>query len=139
MMIKNNESGYIELAHTADWALKIWAPDLAGLFIQAAQGMYALMQVELEEGPCLERTIQFAGGDVEDLLVSFLQELLYLAEMHAEGYSRFSVCVAEDHLTASLSGAPIRSQGKEIKAVTYHHLQINKSVHGLETVIVFDV
>lgn len=138
-MIKNTESGYMELSHTADWALKVWAPDLAELFMQAAQGMYALMGMTLEEAPCTERRIQVSGQDTEVLLVSFLEELLYYAEMHHEGFKRFDLFVAADQLTADLCGAPIREQEKEIKAVTYHGLQIEKTPQGVETVIVFDV
>ena len=94
MMIKNSESGYKELAHTADWALKVWAPDLGGLFIQAAQGMYALMGLTLDEMPCDEYIFEVNGHDAEGLLVSFLEELLYQAEMHGVGYRRirFAVC-----------------------------------------------
>jgi SHS2 domain-containing protein len=36
-------------------------------------------------------------------------------------------------------GAPVESQGKEIKAVTYHNLVIQKTQQGFETTIVFDV
>ncbi len=138
-MMKNTESGYRELAHTADWALKVWAPDLGGLFIQAAQGMYALMGVELEETPCVERTIALTGQDAEDMLVGFLEELLYQAEIHGEGYRSFDVRFEEQQLTAVLCAVPVRGQGKEIKAVTYHGLKIMEAPQGLETVIVFDV
>ena len=139
MMIKNTESGYLELAHTADWALKVWAPDLAGMFAQAAQGMYALMGVTLGDAPCTDRRVEVSGQDAEVLLVSFLEELLYLAEMQQEGFSRFDVRIGAGQLTADLCGAPIREQEKQIKAVTYHGLQIKQTPQGLETVIVFDV
>jgi SHS2 domain-containing protein len=43
------------------------------------------------------------------------------------------------NLRASLSGAPIASQSKLIKAVTFHKLEIHLVAHGLETTIVFDV
>jgi protein archease len=139
MMIKNTESGYKELAHTADLALKVWAPDLAGLFVQAAQGMYALMGVVLAESPCAARTIEVAGYDAEDLLVSFLEEILYQAEMHDEGYRQFALNMEAKQLIAEMCAAPLRRFEKEIKAVTYHGLRIEETAQGLETVIVFDV
>ena len=139
MMSKNNESGYMELAHTADWALKVWAPDLSGLFIQAAQGMYALMGLTLEEIPCAERTIEVSGEDAEVLLVSFLEELLYYAGMHGEGVCRFDLRFGDQQLTAALCTVPVSGQEKEIKAVTYHGLKFEKTAQGLGTVIVFDV
>jgi SHS2 domain-containing protein len=139
MMIKNRESGYEEQPHTADWALKVWAADLPELFRQAALGMCSLIHMELESSPRLARTIQVEGHDLEDLLVGFLGELLYLAELHSEGYDYFDLTIQDGILNASLAGAPIRQHGKEIKAVTYHQLQIRKTAHGLETVIIFDV
>lgn len=138
-MIKNTETGYEEVTHTADVALKVWAPDMAGLFAQAAMGMVDLMDLQLDPEARVQRTIRVTGQDTEDLLVSFLQELLYLAEMHKEGYDRFVIRVAEDSLEAELAGGPITAQGKEIKAVTYHQLHIRETPRGVETVIVFDV
>jgi len=38
-----------------------------------------------------------------------------------------------------MSGAPVGSPGKDIKAVTYHNLAIRKTERGLEVNIVFDV
>jgi len=139
MMIKNTESGHMELAHTADWALKVWAPDLGGLFIEAAQGMYGLMGLRLKEIPCVKRTIAVTGQDAEDLLVSFLEELLYHAEMRGEGVRGFDLRFEGQQLTAVLCAVPVIGQEKEIKAATYHSLRIEKTAQGLETVIVFDV
>jgi SHS2 domain-containing protein len=38
-----------------------------------------------------------------------------------------------------VEGAPIQTQSKEIKAVTYHNLEIRETSRGLEVSIVFDV
>jgi len=37
-----NVSPYVEVEHTADWALRVWAPTLEELFVDAARGMYEL-------------------------------------------------------------------------------------------------
>jgi SHS2 domain-containing protein len=42
-------------------------------------------------------------------------------------------------VAARLTGAAIASQGKEIKAVTFHRLLIEDSHRGLRTRVVFDV
>ena len=41
--------------------------------------------------------------------------------------------------TVQANGAPITEQAKEIKAVTYHKLQVVETVRGFEVNIVFDV
>ncbi len=139
MMVEKQPSGYLEISHTADWALKVWAPDLPGLFEQAAHGMYALLQVKLQAGGRYTCPVDLNAEDDEGLLVSFLSELLYLAEQEGLGFDDFDLEVGDGRLFGEMLGAPVESQGKEIKAVTYHNLVIQKTQHGLETIIVFDV
>ena len=137
--MEDTEFGFTEIEHTADWALKVWAPDLSQLFAQAAEGMYWLMETTLRPGPRCERQIELAGGDAESLLVGFLSELLYLGEIEGLGFDQFDVTIEEERLTARVRGAPVAEQKKEIKAVTYHNLQVIQTQRGLAVTIVFDV
>jgi SHS2 domain-containing protein len=50
--------GFQEIAHTADWELEVWAPDLCTLLEQAAQGMYHLCEAKLSNQPRLSRKIE---------------------------------------------------------------------------------
>jgi len=131
--------GHREIEHTADWALEVWAPDLASLLAEAACGMYRLMGVVLANGARQRRRIELTAGDCESLLVDFLAELLYLAESEGLAFDVLELEAAEGRLRASLEGAPMRSHTKDIKAVTYHHLQVRDTARGVETRIVFDV
>jgi SHS2 domain-containing protein len=135
----NSISGYREIPHTADWALQVWAPDLAELFTQSATGMYWLMETNLDGADRDQRTIQLEAADAESLLVAFLNELLYLGESEGLGVDRCEIAIAEPRLSAVLHAAPIAEQKKEIKAVTFHNLRINQTPRGYETTIVFDV
>jgi SHS2 domain-containing protein len=131
--------GFIEIEHTADWALKVWAPNLAILFAQAAEGMFWLMETALAPGPRVERMVEVEGSDVEDQLVNFLSELLYLSESEGLGFDQFEVHFQDDRPRAVVYGALAAEKKKEIKAVTYHNLTIRHE-SGLYTVtIVFDV
>ena len=132
-------SGFRELRHTADWEIEVWAHDLAGLFEQAALGMYALSGTQLRAQPRHTRTLALAAPDPESLLVRFLAELLYLGEQDGLGFDTFDLRLDGDRLQAHLSGAPIDIQSKEIKAVTYHNLAVRRTSRGLEVRIVFDV
>lgn len=131
--------GHRELEHTADWALEVWAPDMATLLVEAAAGMYRLMGVALADGPRQRRRLELEAADRESLLVEFLAELLYLAESEGLAFDGLGLEVAGGRLAASLEGAPIGSQTKEIKAVTYHKLEVRDTQQGVETCIVFDV
>jgi len=138
-MARKGEAGFREIAHTADWELQIWAPDLSSLLEQAARGMYVLAGTRLSTGPRLGRKIDLQTADRESLLVGFLAELLYLGEVEGLGFDTFDLTLEKDVLHARLNGAPVESQIKEIKAVTYHNLNIRETERGFEANIVFDV
>ena len=133
-------SGFKEIEHTADWALHVWAPDLPTLFVQAAKGMNALAEVKLEGGERNEHTFSFDAPVIEGLLVMFLEEILFYGEMDALGFDEFDIAIGNGyHLEAKVLGAPIASLAKEIKAVTFHNMDITETESGYEVVIVFDV
>jgi SHS2 domain-containing protein len=131
--------GYEEKAHTADWALRVWADDLEGLFAEAARGMYALSGANQAEGPKVKRTFEAEAPDAESLLVAFLSELVYAVEQEHLIFDEFDVQVEGIKLKVEMSGTPILSLTKAIKAVTYHNLQIQPTARGYEVEIVFDV
>jgi SHS2 domain-containing protein len=132
--------GFREHAHTADWQLEAWAPDLPSLLEQAARGMYALSGMRLQTGLAQTRTITLHADDAESLLVRFLSELLWLEEQQGLGFDRFSITIDDRlNLQAELDGFAIDNLDKEIKAVTYHNLQVENTSHGLRVNIVFDV
>jgi len=132
-------AGFQELEHTADWELRVWAPDLPALLEYAARGMYALSQVHLAAGPRLRREFKLPVTDREALLVDFLSELLFFAEDENIAFDEYRLNFNGNSLQPQLGGAPIESQAKEIKAVTFHNLAIRGTDHGLEVRIVFDV
>ena len=139
-MMNTDPAGYQEIEHTADWELHVWAPDLISLLKTAALGMYALSQIKLAPAGKVEHDLSFEALDAEVLLVTFLDELLFLAEHQSLGFEGFDLAIDENYnLTAKLSGTRIADLKKEIKAVTYHNLSIQQDSNGFRVVIVFDV
>jgi len=132
--------------HTGDVAVRLRARDLAGL-IEA--GVYALRALLFEGVPPPEAREQRAetrvtGVDREDLLVQALAEALHL--MQEPGlYPREVRVELEGELRAHLGLCGVRADGRElrqveeIKAVTYHAVEIHEKGGELETLIVFDV
>ena len=133
-------AGFREHAHTADWELEVWAPNLPGLLEQAARGMYALAGMRLQPGPNITHQVELHGNDAESLLVRFLSELLWIQQEQGLGFEQFSIDVGANHsVQAELGGHAIANLDKEIKAVTYHNLQVESTPQGLRANIVFDV
>jgi len=137
--VKSSEQGHREVEHTADCGLEVWAPDLRGLMEEAARGMFELMGIEVSEESRCHRQLEIGADDREQLLVSFLEELLFIADSEEIAFDGFLLNVQDMSLLARLEGGFIASRTKEIKAVTYHYLEIAETSHGMKTSIIFDV
>jgi len=129
-----------EIEHTADWAFRAHGRDLAQLFANAARGMFELQAGAGSGETSVARGVAVSGVDRETLLVNWLNELLYLQETQHETYSRFEVLqISDTHLQARVHGRPSPTEGKPIKAVTFHDLEVRRSEDGWEAAIVVDV
>src|SRR3972149_5535451 len=80
-----------EIAHTADWAIRVRAPDVAQVFEAAAEGMFGLLTDLSPIVPEQHHDIRLHAIDVETLLVDWLNELLYLAGQHGLAFTRFTI------------------------------------------------
>lgn len=136
-----SEQHFEVVEHTADWAIRVRGADLAELFKHAAEGMSNLMAGELAMLPFDEvRELELEAYDAESLLVEWLGELAYWAEMEQMVFRQFDLEeVTSTHLKAVVRGGRAPILHKHIKAVTYHNLAIIESEDGVETTIVFDV
>jgi SHS2 domain-containing protein len=101
--------------------------------------MYELMAVEVSDESRRHHRLEIKADDREQLLVSFLEELLFLADTEEIGFDGFLLDVDGTELLAHLEGGFIITRRREIKAVTFHSLSIGGSGSGLRTNVVFDV
>jgi SHS2 domain-containing protein len=134
-------AGFEEVDHTADVALRIWAPDFETLLVQAALGATWIMTGKLPVPPYpVRKHIALKAFDRESLLVAFLEEIAYSAEADREIFISFEFDrVTDRRLVALADGIRVPVLKTVIKAVTYHNLEIVETARGIETTIVFDV
>ncbi len=137
------QAGYEIIEHTADLALRAFAPDLPGLIEQAARGMIDLMFAEV---PAPEHEVEVVGEGAcaEDLLVDCLREVVLLIDL--DGLAPVTVEVLEAGegrarcRVGVVSLAAARGELEQaIKAVTYHGIDVRETGEGLEVEVVFDV
>jgi riboflavin kinase/FMN adenylyltransferase len=131
-----------EIEHTADRALEVWGQDLPDLYAGAARGMYSLMGDLNEEGPIVSewREVTLEAMDREGLLVNWLNELLYLAEVEGLLFVDFRIdSLAETAMVARAGGIHAPVTKGDIKAATFHNLEIVRDGSGWSTVVTFDV
>ncbi|MFW6188961.1 MAG: archease [Planctomycetota bacterium] len=139
-----DSGGYEEIEHTADIGLRVWAEDLPGVFERAAEGFIGLLLDPETVEP--ERTVQISadGADAEELLVGWLEDILFAFDARRFAPAGAEVTsFSETEMTGRLAGQgfdPDRHETRNaIKAVTYHDLKIEKSDRGYEVRIFFDV
>lgn len=142
-------SGFEEIEHTADWAIRVRGRDLRELFVNAARGMFGLIADVEAVTSTVEERVELDAYDTETLLVSWLGELLWLNETHDLIFTDYRIeRLTPVHLRATVSGGPLPAdrseissggQWKQIKAVTFHDLAIVETDNGYEVTIVFDV
>lgn len=145
------ESRFEILDHTADVAVRAYGNTLPELFENAALAMFSVM-VDLGTVPLPDqRTISVSAPTLEDLLVSWLRELIFLFETEHLVFAQFNVEQltqpsddSEGRLSGMARGAPygagVVRTGAAIKAATYHDLKVEQAPDGRWQVeITFDV
>lgn len=133
------------LDHTADIGLVAWGRSLEELFANAALGMFSLIGALEKVDGGFETTLSVEGSDYEDLLVTWLNELLYLFEAEEVLLSRFEILeFGQYYLRAKVCGEPIDFSKHEIfrvvKACTYHEVKVEEIEPGLfRAQVYFDI
>ena len=130
------------LEHKADLKIKVFAKGKKELFENAMIAMFEAAQYKpLAGGEEKKEEIKISSFDFSSLLVDFLNEVLYLTETKKEVYQRAEFEeLSETGLKARLWGRELKTMGVNIKAATYHQLELKKGKEGfLEAIILFDV
>ena len=120
---------YELVEHTADVGVKAYGKTIAEAFEHAAEGMFDIITDESTIQPIGEYTIILEAPDVEQLLVDWLSQLLFLNGAHSLVFGKFEVTLTGTSLSARVFGEKFDTKkhrmGVEVKAVTYHMLQVH--------------
>jgi SHS2 domain-containing protein len=142
---------YVFFDHTADIGVEIFGRTKKELFAHAAESLFDILieknvsENKITPGTAGRQKIRtVAGAGVEDLLINFLRELLYL--FNGTGWVVEHCIIAEcsnKRLVTQLSVEPYNNKTHliktEIKAVTYHGLSVEKTKNGWRARVIFDV
>jgi len=134
------------LSHTADSRLKIYGKNEEELFSNALLGLAAVIKKDAEKlvkrkpAGGYERIV-IEGHNQEELLISFLNEVLAQTNINKKIYTwvkflRLSPFVLEGHIF----GTPVEDFDEDVKAVTYHEVQIKQNKRGIfEVTLTLDI
>lgn len=127
---------YELIDHTADIGIRVEGADLEELFVRTAEAFFDI-QIESKKRniSAIDVPIMVEAENVEKLLVRWLQELLYIFETRRLVLTGFWLDeIDERHLMASAKGIKLEKTRHaikmEVKAVTYHGLEVKKSEDG---------
>ena len=138
---------YEIIDHTADIGIKAYGSDLKELFINAAVGMFDILVGENRESKIENREfkkfeIQKKAENLEDLLVEWLGELLFLFSTKNIVFEKFEIEeLDEKHIKGAVEGADLKRYkiDTEIKAVTYHMLEVVQKEGLWQCQVIFDI
>ncbi len=137
-------SPYRIFDHTADLGVEIYGINEKELFCNAAFAIFDIMtDVNLVRAK-QEKRIFVEGGDLEELLVNFLREILYMYNGEGLLLKECAISEMDDfHIKGTARGEPFSRERHhidiEIKAVTYHKVEIKKTSGRWVGRVIFDV
>ena len=141
-----------QLDISGDAGLRIWGENLEELLANAAEGLGELITdlSRIEETDI--REVVLSNGRNEDLLVKWLNELIFLFDTYGFIGKRFDVSLSplltkgvQEGVTlkAIVSGGIYIPEVNEsrllVKAATYHGLSLKKYNSHWEAVVIFDI
>ena len=132
------------LDHTADIGLLVHGRDLKELFENAGRGFFHLVTDTRRVRERLEKRVEIGQEPLERLMVDWLNELLYFHDVENLLFRTFKVeTVGEGGLKAVVKGESFREGvhvvKTEIKAVTYHQIQVQKEDGLWKARVIFDL
>jgi len=129
--------------HTADIGVEAYGSTLEEAFEEVAKGMFSIITNGSKIDSKEKRTIRLpVDSDMEQLVVDWLSELLYINDVEGLVFGEFKVKI-NDELVGEAWGEKYdrkkHGYGVEIKAVTYHMLQIKRNKKGFHIRVLFDI
>ena len=117
---------------TADIGLKAYGKDINQAFENASLAIFNIISDTSNIDAKIEKSIEITSEDEVSLLYDYLEELLFLHEVEFMLFSQFDVNIDDNlHLKATIKGEEINwdkhERKTEIKAITFHKMQVEKS------------
>ncbi|MBI5409661.1 MAG: archease [Nitrospirae bacterium] len=146
---------YEQIDTSGDVGLRIWGDSMEELFENAAEGLSDLITDVSGIKEAEKKQVALNAEKNEDLLINWLNELIFLFDTYGFIGRRFVVNISPPlpspakggkegiTLTSKISGGIFAPEVNEsrllIKAATYHNLSVKKVNSGWEAVVIFDI
>jgi SHS2 domain-containing protein len=142
-MIKDKIMSFEVLEHTADLKIKVLGQDLPELFVNAGLAI-AVQQNPQVKKQALKKpvweSLEIKSADQKSLLIDWLNEILSRSDLNDKIYANFQIEeLSETRLRARIAGQKVSQKQIDIKAATYHDLEIKQVNSHWQAIIIFDI
>jgi len=129
------------LDHTSEIQLEVGGESLGGLAAEAGRALgLMLLRGSAPEPSGPTRTLEVSSADREALLVDWLNEILFVAEVELWVAVDFDILESSPtHLKAAARGVPVEEPPALVKAATFHGLRVEEGEDGFQAEVIFDV
>ncbi|HVP78801.1 MAG TPA: archease [Thermodesulfobacteriota bacterium] len=132
------------LDHTADIGIVVHGENLKTLFENAGEAFFHLITDLRKVRRRVERRVNIGGESLDRLMVDWLSELLYLHDVENLLFKGFDVdSVGQEGLKATVKGESFREGvhviKTEVKAVTYHQIEVRRENGGWRAQVILDL
>lgn len=139
-----NKSGYTILDHTADLGIMVQGSNIQDLFKRAALAMMQIMVNSRAAEKLNSIRLSLESEDPAELMVHWLGEILYLFHGEKEVVVQIEIdSISPLHLDATLATVPFNTDLHEvlceIKAVTFHQIEVVEKDGHWEAKVIFDL
>lgn len=144
MQAGQSTPGFRLLEHTADIGIDAWGPTLDSLFEQAALGLRHLLVGTSPVAHSQKHPVQLDAGDAGELMVAWLNEIIFLFETHNLVPGTFQIeWISREELRAVIHmetyTATQHTVEHQVKAATYHQLSLGQEREGWRARIYLDL
>ncbi len=129
--------------HTADIGIKAYGKNIEEAFENSALGITNIITNTEQVEPTKQIQIKAEAENIQALLYEWLEEIIIKFDTKRLIFSKFKVEIENNKLKATCKGEEFNTEkhivGTEVKAITYHMMNIEESKKGWEISFVPDI
>jgi SHS2 domain-containing protein len=135
-----DDAGHAFVEHTSEVELRLHAPTLPALFVEAGRALAELMLGEREGAATVNDEVRVTAPDREALLAAWIDELVFRAETRKAVFTRFAITHLDDgEIVAEIAGIAEPVLKTAVKAATFHRLRVAQEEGRWVATVVLDV
>lgn len=127
---------------TAEIGFESFGKDKKELFVNSAEALFSIMCEINKIKPLKSKKISLKADNLQELMFSWLQQLIALVDIEEMFFSKFKITkITDKEIKATVYGEEISpAKGKVgVKSVTNHRFKVEKKSKGYKTIAILDI